>query len=116
MDSRAKSLISLVFGIWDFFELGFWVLEFWILVFTTYSKDHRVFHNRLHPEIIYSSLDFSEYEKTLSGSTLKNAKLAEAEAETEKIRRTLVHLGSGSRPRNDFERRVEKADQKRGRC
>lgn len=84
-------------------------VEFWILVFTTYSKDHRVFHNRLHPEVIYSSLDFSEYEKTLSGSTLKNAKLAEAEAETEKIRRTLVHLGGGNRPRNDFERRVEKA-------
>ena len=84
-------------------------MGFWVLIFTKYGKDHRVFHNRLHPEIIYSILDFSEYERTLSGKVLMNAKLAEAEAETERIKSSLLHLASRGKPRNDFERRMEKS-------
>lgn len=84
-------------------------VEFWILIFTKYGKYHRVFHNRLHPEVVYSSLDFSEFENKLSGSSLMKAKLAEVDKETERIKVSLLSLASGAKPRNSFERMIEKS-------
>lgn len=84
-------------------------VEFWLLIFTKYGKDHRVFHNRSYPEIIYSILDFSEYERNLTGKALMSAKLAEAEAETERIKSSLLYLAGRGKPRNEFERRIEKS-------
>jgi membrane-bound lytic murein transglycosylase D len=82
-------------------------VEFWKLIFTKYGKDHRVFHNRSYPEVIYSVIDFSEYEAKLSGKALLNAKLRELDKEKEKIKTTLQHLAGGNKPRNDFERRID---------
>lgn len=82
-------------------------VEFWKLVFAKYGKDHRVFHNRQYPEVIYSVLDFSEYEAKLSGKPLMDAKLREVDREKDRIKTALRHLASGNKPRNDFEKRID---------
>ncbi|HMO17631.1 MAG TPA: transglycosylase SLT domain-containing protein [Oligoflexia bacterium] len=82
-------------------------VEFWRLIFTKYGKHHRVFHNRAHPEIIYSVIDFSEFEQVLSGKVLLKAKEAEIEKEKEKIKDALLSLASGRKPRNEFEKRID---------
>ncbi len=84
-------------------------VNFWLLIFTKYNKDQRVFHNRNHPEIIYSVLDFSEFEQKLSGKTLMNSKLSEINTETKKIENSLLYLASGKKPRDDFEQRIERS-------
>ncbi len=82
-------------------------VEFWKLIFTKYGKDHRVFHNRSYPEVIYSVIDFSEYEARLSGKALMDAKLNEVDKEKEKIKSALLHLAGGKKPRDDFEKRID---------
>lgn len=82
-------------------------VEFWKLIFARYGKHHRIFHNRKYPEVIYSVIDFSEYEEKLSGSSLMNAKLAEVENEKDRIVSALIYLANGNPPRNDFERRID---------
>jgi membrane-bound lytic murein transglycosylase D len=82
-------------------------VEFWKLIFAKYGKNHRVFHNRSYPEIIYSVIDFSEYEEKLSGKALMDAKLREVDKEKAKIISALLHLSSGNKPRNDFEKRID---------
>lgn len=82
-------------------------VEFWKLIFARYGKDHRVFHNRKYPEIIYSVIDFSEYEASLRGKALMDAKLREVDKEKAKIISALLHLASGNKARNDFESRID---------
>lgn len=82
-------------------------VEFWRLMFTKYGKDQRVFHCRKHPEIIYSVLDFSEYERSLSGQALRAKKEQEVEEEIRRIRVALGHLGTGAKANNPFEKRIE---------
>ena len=81
-------------------------IEFWKLIFTKYGKNHRVFHNRSHPEVIYSVLDFSEFEERLSGKELLRAKEQEILREEDQIRSALHHLAAGGDPRTPFEERV----------
>jgi len=83
-------------------------VEFWKLVFSKYGKDHRVFHNRSHPEIIYSVLDFSEYEEKLTGKDLLRAKEQEILREEDAIRQVLNHFANGGKPRSATEDRVYK--------
>ncbi len=82
-------------------------VEFWKLIFTKYGKNTRVFHHRSYPEIIYSALDFTEFEATLSGPSLLAAKESEINNEIEKIKEALISLGRGNEPKNDFEERIE---------
>ena len=82
-------------------------VEFWKLIFTKYGKNTRVFHHRSYPEIIYSALDFTEFEATLSGPSLLAAKESEINNEIEKIKEALLSLGRGNEPKNDFEERIE---------
>ncbi len=81
-------------------------VEFWKLIFAKYGKNHRVFHNRSHPEIIYSVLDFSEFEAKLEGKDFLRAKEQEILREEEHISKALQHLASGKKPRGDFEERI----------
>jgi membrane-bound lytic murein transglycosylase D len=81
-------------------------VAFWIYVFTKYGKNHRVFHHRQHPEIVYSVLDFSDLEANLKGRELEKRRLKEANAELKRIKTSLLHLSKGKGPRNDFERRI----------
>lgn len=82
-------------------------IEFWKLVFGKYGKNHRVFHYRNNPEIIYSVLDFSEFKNTYNGKKLAREEDYAVSVETNRIRAALMHLGSGGKPRSDIERRVE---------
>ncbi|MCB0322694.1 MAG: LysM peptidoglycan-binding domain-containing protein, partial [Bdellovibrionales bacterium] len=80
--------------------------DFWILIFTRYGKDQRVFHHREYPGVIYSVLDFTEYERQYSGKKLQRVKENAADRETKRIRDALKHLGGGGGPRNSFERKI----------
>ncbi len=81
-------------------------VEFWRLIFTKYGEFQRVFHHREHPEIIYSVLDFTEYEAKYKGKKLLRLRQEAVDDETARIRKTLLHLGKGEKPRDAFERRV----------
>ena len=83
-------------------------VNFWRLVFTRYGKFHRVFHDRSHPEVIFSVLDFSEYEEKLSGHELLRAKEQEILKEEEHIRRALNNLAEGNSPQGAFEERIDR--------
>lgn len=81
-------------------------VEFWLMVFTKYGKEHSVFHHRDHPDIIYSVLDFSEEAQKYSGSALSRVRSRAIDAETERIRKTLLRLADGEKPSSPFERRL----------
>jgi membrane-bound lytic murein transglycosylase D len=79
---------------------------FWRDIFTKYGKNHRVFHHREHPEIVYSVLDFSEIsEEKLGGKSLE-AREDAVEQEISRIKSTLGFLATGNTPRNNFEKRI----------
>lgn len=81
-------------------------VEFWRLIFTKYGEYQRVFHHREHPEIIYSVLDFTEYEAKYKGKKLLRLRQEGVDAETARIQKSLRHLGKGNAPRDAFERRL----------
>ena len=83
-------------------------VEFWKLIFTAYGKDQRVFHYRSYPEIIYSVLDFSDYEAKLSGRILEQKKRAAAQAETDNIRASLLNLANGKNATTALEKRIKR--------
>ncbi len=83
-------------------------VEFWRHIFTKYGEMQRVFHHRERPEIIYSILDFSEYEANYKGKKLQRLKEKAAEAEIKRIRTALQNLGKGKPASNDFEKRIVK--------
>lgn len=70
-------------------------VEFWKLIFTKYEKHHAVLHHRLHPHIVYSVLDFSDYEDRYKGKTLKNKKQKAVDEERARIKKTLKRLERG---------------------
>ena len=83
-------------------------VEFWKLIFTKYGKDQAVFHHRQYPHIVYSVLDFSEYNGSYSGAKLEKLKNQSLTDETDRIRDALKSLADGNTPRNAFERRIER--------
>ena len=70
-------------------------VEFWKLIFTKYGKNHAVLHHRLHPHIIYSVLDFSDFEKKYKGKKLKNKKKEVLKKERTRVSKLLGRLESG---------------------
>ncbi|MCC6221602.1 MAG: transglycosylase SLT domain-containing protein [Deltaproteobacteria bacterium] len=88
-------------------------VEFWKLIFTKYGPNHLVFHHRSYPEIIYSVLDFSEYEKKLSFREFGRKKNQAVKQEIESIRQALNRLGRGEAASSELERRIEKLFSKR---
>ena len=83
-------------------------VEFWKLIFSSYGKDQRVFHYRLYPEIIYSVLDFSDYEAKLSGPALEQRKRQAVDREINNIRIALLNLASGAPARSVLEKRIKR--------
>ena len=83
-------------------------VEFWKDMFVRYGKFQRVFHHREHPEIVYSVIDFTAYEKTLSGKELQRAKERDADAETTRIQEALRKLAENGSPSNAFEKRLQR--------
>ncbi len=84
-------------------------IDFWRKIFTKYGDNHRVFHHRDYPEIIYSVLDFSEYNEKLKGRAQMRAREKAVENESRRIRASLLHLSKSSNaPRNPFEQRLLK--------
>jgi membrane-bound lytic murein transglycosylase D len=83
-------------------------IDFWRKIFTKYGDNHRVFHHRDYPEIIYSVLDFSEYNEKLKGRALLRAREKAVKLETQRIKASLLHLSRANAPRNPFEQRLLK--------
>lgn len=83
-------------------------IEFWRHIFTKYGENQRVFHHRDHPEIIYSVLDFSDYEENHTGRKLQQLKEKAADEELDRIRSALNSLGRGHAPQNAFEQRIQR--------
>ena len=65
------------------------------------------FIDRKYPEVIYSVLDFSDFEAQLTGRKLERAKRKAVQEELNRIKSSLKHLGGGKKPRDDFERRIQ---------
>ena len=82
-------------------------VEFWKLVFTKYGKSHAVLHHRLHPHIIYSVLDFSDYIKKYEGrdKELSKKKKAILKKERARIKSILSRVESG-KIRTEEEKRL----------
>jgi len=70
-------------------------VEFWKLIFSKYGKRHAVLHHRLHPHIVYSVLDFSDYMERFEGKQLKKRKQKAVDQERDRIKATLKRLESG---------------------
>jgi len=82
-------------------------VEFWRDMFVKYGKNQRVFHHREFPEIVYSVLDFTEYQATLSGRDLQKTKEQAVERETRRIQSALRSLSVSGKAANPFERRIK---------
>ncbi len=81
-------------------------VEFWKLIFTKYGKDHAVFHDRNHPHIIYSVLDFSELAKGKTDKVFKEKKKTALKRETQRIKALLEKLAARGPGSSDSEKRI----------
>ena len=83
-------------------------VEFWKLIFAEYGKNHRVFHSRSHPQLIYSVLDFSEYENAYSEEESFKRRKTAIDQEILNIKSALTNLSKGLAPSSNLERRISR--------
>lgn len=83
-------------------------IEFWRHIYTKYGENQRVFHHRERPAIIYSVLDFSEYEANHKGKKLQRLKEKSAKEEIQRIRNALLTLAKGRPAKTALEQRIVK--------
>jgi len=81
-------------------------VEFWKLIFSKYGKNNAVFHNRRHPHIIYSVLDFTAIDGKVSGKEFKRRKKKVLKEETARIRTMLKKLAASGPSNDENEQRI----------
>ena len=82
-------------------------IAFWRFIFTKYGEDHRVFHHREQPAIIYSVLDFSEINAKIKGKANYRAREKAVDQELARIKKALKNLEKGRAPSNELETRIK---------
>ncbi len=81
-------------------------VEFWKLIFSKYGKNNAVFHNRSHPHIIYSVLDFSAIQGKVSEKEFKKRKKQTLKQESARIKAMLKRLASSGPSSDENEQRI----------